>query len=197
MRQQIYADTSTGQSFVTTESIGITGRSRVPLHKKFNPIWWFRNDTEETVHEATWYRPEWPRWRRWLYWTAFRNPAQNFRAFVIGVQDKNYIVTGRAPVLTVQRDDLEPPESGWQWCVLHRGNLLVPRVFVSYSGRIVFYAGWQPTGFFGVKLIFRTRSVVTSETSAQTRRWVCRSAAARKNRAYLRRAARNRLGQRV
>jgi hypothetical protein len=33
---------------------------------------------------------------------------------VFGVQDRNYTVIGRHPVLTVQRDDLQPPERGFQ-----------------------------------------------------------------------------------
>jgi hypothetical protein len=41
------------------------------------------------------------------------NPLQNLRAFVLGVQDKNYRVVGLAPVMTVQRDDLVPPQLGW------------------------------------------------------------------------------------
>jgi hypothetical protein len=57
----------------------------------------------------------------------------NLRAFVIGLQDKNYTVTGRAPVMTVQRNDLEPPETGWQWCVLYGGDLWVPRFLSSTS----------------------------------------------------------------
>jgi len=58
------------------------------------------------------------------------------------------MVIGKSPVLTVQRNDLG--ETGWQWCWLH---LAVPLPFVSYSGsRIVWYAGWQPSGFFGVKI---------------------------------------------
>lgn len=34
-------------------------------------------------------------------------------AAAAGVQDRNYTVVGRTPVLTVQRDDLQPPERGW------------------------------------------------------------------------------------
>jgi hypothetical protein len=70
--------------------------------------------------------------------------------FIGGVQDRNYSVLGRAPVMTVQRNDLQPPERGFQWCVLAVGPLRLP--FVSYSGRrVVWYAGWQPSGFLGVK----------------------------------------------
>jgi hypothetical protein len=131
------------------ETATFSGRQLKPLSKKINPIWWFQNDDEQTVDQATWYHPEWPYWHRWLIWNVFRNPLQNFRCYVVGVQDRNYTVTGKAPVQTVQRNDLTPPETGWQWCRL---NTLIPLWFVSYSGtRFVWYAGWQPSGFFGVK----------------------------------------------
>jgi hypothetical protein len=135
-----------------TELRLITGRTRKPLLKKLNPIWWFLNDDEQkaTDADAQWYHPEWPQWRRVLYWNFMRNPLQNFRCYVVGVQDRNYSVWGRAPVMTVQRNDLQPPERGFQWCVLALGSLRLP--FVSYSGRrVVWYLGWQPSGFFGAK----------------------------------------------
>src|SRR5215217_6698573 len=132
----------------------ITGRRRAPLCKKVNPIWWFMNSAEQTVDEAPWYLPNLPYWQRWLYW-GIRNPLQNLRAFVLGVSDKNYSVIGRAPVMCVQRDDLLPPETGFQWCMLHAGDLRLPRFFVSYSGeRVVWYFGYQPSGFFGCKFNF-------------------------------------------
>jgi hypothetical protein len=132
------------------DSYTFTGRVRVSLWKKLNPIWWFGNAVEQNVDQAPWYMPTSPNWLRALAW-GIRNPLQNFRAFVIGVQDKNYTVTGKAPVLTVQRDDIG--ETGWQWCVI---QLLIPRPFVSYSGKhFVFYLGWQPTGFFGAKVNFK------------------------------------------
>lgn len=131
------------------ESFTWTVRVRKPWYKKINPIWWWMNDDNQTIDQAPWYHPEWPRWRRWLIWNVFRNPLQNLRSFVLGVQDRNYTVTGKHPVLCVQRNDLVPPETGWQWCVCWT---LLPRPFVSYSGtKIVFYAGWQPNGFFGFK----------------------------------------------
>jgi hypothetical protein len=125
-------------------------RTRVPLIKKLNPIWWFRNDTEQSADAAPWYHPEWSRARRYFYWNFLRNPLQNFRCFIVGVQDRNYAVTGRYPVLTVQRDDLVPPEYGFQCSMIW---LLVPRPFISYSGKyVVWYVGTQPTGIFGLKL---------------------------------------------
>ena len=39
------------------------------------------------------------------------NPLQNFRCYVIGIQDRNYSVVGREPVLTVQRNT-QPGVSG-------------------------------------------------------------------------------------
>jgi hypothetical protein len=133
-----------------SETLVIEGRTLKPWTKKLNPIWWFGNDDEQTVDEADWYQPEWPYWRRWLYWNVFRNPLQNFRCYVVGVADRNYTVVGKPPVTCVQRNDLEPPEFGWQWCIIKLGIFRFP--FVSYSGvYIVWYAGWQPSGFFGIK----------------------------------------------
>jgi hypothetical protein len=111
------------------------------------------NDAEQRLDDGTtgWYMPGQPQWLRRLCW-ELRNPLQNLRAFVLGVQDKNYHVIGRAPVMTVQRDDLVPPQLGWQWCVLYGGDLVVPRAFVSRCGRrVTWYLGWQSSGFFGGK----------------------------------------------
>ena len=127
------------------------GRTRKPLVKKINPVWWVMNDDNQTVDQAPWYHPEWSYRRRWWTWNVWRNPLQNLRSFVLGVQDRNFTVTGKAPVLTVQRDDLPadqslPRETGWQWCVCWT---LLPRPFASYSGtKWVFQFGWQPNGFF-------------------------------------------------
>ena len=57
---------------------------------------------------------------------------------------------GRPPVMTVQRNDLRPAESGWQRSVIKLSALRIP--FISYSGKkVVWYIGWQPSGFFGAK----------------------------------------------
>ena len=133
-------------------SARVAGRKKKPLSQKLNPIWWFGNDAEQTVDQADWYLPYRPYWWRALCWNV-RNPAQNLRAFVLGVSDKNYTVVGQAPVMSVQRNDLQPSETGWQWCMLCGGDLWVRRFFVSYCGRrVVWYLGHQPTGFFGCKL---------------------------------------------
>jgi hypothetical protein len=128
----------------------ISGRTLKPLSQKLNPIWWFQNDDEQKLDDGTtdWFMPGKPQWLRKIAW-ELRNPLQNFRSYVIGVQDRNYTVVGKAPVMTVQRNDLDPPERGFQWCAL---KLAVPLPFVSYSGaKNTWYIGWQPTGFFGAK----------------------------------------------
>ncbi len=136
-----------------TESYAYTGRVAKPLSSKLNPLWWLKNDDEQKLDDGTtdWYMPGKPQWMRRLFW-EFRNPLQNFRSYVVGVQDKNYTAWGKAPVTVVQRNDMSPPELGLQWCVLHGGDLWVPRPFASYSGKSnTWYVGWQPSGFFGAK----------------------------------------------
>ena len=79
---------------------------------------------------------------------ALQNPLQNFRAFVIGVQDRNYeveVVYGNPDPQVVQRNNVG--EYGYQVIKL-KFKCGVPLPFVSYSGkRVVWYAGWQPSGF--------------------------------------------------
>jgi hypothetical protein len=99
-----------GHNFRVCELRLITGRTRKPLSKKLNPIWWFQNDDEEQT--APWYKPEWPQWRRDFYWNFLRNPLQNFRCYVVGVQDRNYSVWGRKPVMTVQRSRMAASPCG-------------------------------------------------------------------------------------
>jgi hypothetical protein len=138
----------------------ISCRTRKPWTSKINPAWWFMNDDEQRVEDAPWYRPEWPAWFRVVVWNFLRNPLQNFRAYVVGVSDRNYVVRGRAPVMTVQHNDLVPPEYGYLWCVIELRWLRLP--FVSYSGRhVVWYAGWQPSGFFGCRFnLHRTMCLI-------------------------------------
>jgi hypothetical protein len=60
-------------------------REKISWSKKLNLLWWFGNDSEQTVYQADWYHPGWTQWRRKLMWNL-RNPLQNFRAYVLGVQ---------------------------------------------------------------------------------------------------------------
>jgi hypothetical protein len=67
-----------------------TERAVKPLSLKLNPIWWLKNDDEQKLDDGTtdWYRPGQPQWLRRLAW-ELRNPFQNLRAYVLGVQDRN------------------------------------------------------------------------------------------------------------
>ena len=123
-------------------------REKISCSKKLNPLWWFGNDSEQTVYQADWYHPGWTQWRRKLMWNL-RNPLQNFRAYVIGVQDRNYklsVLHGNPDPLVVQRNDVN--EAGFQVTkLIFESGLQLP--FASYSGKHVVW--WQPSGFFGVK----------------------------------------------
>jgi hypothetical protein len=111
-----------------SEKLSLVGRRQKPPSKKFNPIGGSERGEEQLPH---WYQPSWPDWRRRLYWYFFRKPLQNVGTYVIGVNDRNYEVIGRAPVMTVQRNDLRPEETGWQWSVTKLAVLRLP--FVSCS----------------------------------------------------------------
>lgn len=126
----------------------------IPLSKKLNPLWWFKNDSEQKLNDGTtdWYMPGKPEWLRRVAW-EFRNPLQNFRAFVVGVKDKEFetvVVKGNPDPTVIQRNDVG--ELGYQITYLKlKSGVRLP--FVSYSGKkFVWYVGWQPSeGFFGVK----------------------------------------------
>jgi hypothetical protein len=100
-----------------------------------NPLWWFGNDDEQTVQEADWYLPSRPEWYRELMW-GLRNPLQNFRAYVLGVQDRNYRVEvncGHPDENVVQRDDVG--EKGWQLATLKfpSGTDLIAAIMLCFS----------------------------------------------------------------
>jgi hypothetical protein len=54
--------------------------------------------------------------------------------------------------MTIQRDDLAPPELGWQWSMIRlRCGFFLP--FFSYCGeRLVVQCGWQPFGYAEIKI---------------------------------------------
>jgi hypothetical protein len=113
----------------------------IPWGKKLNPIWWFGN--VEGIDTA--YHTDWPQWRRALVWYLIRNPLFNFFRFVVGVEDRDLIVTGPAPVFTTLWIECIPPSYGWKWSIIKTGWVRLP--FVSYSGaHVVAYLGWLPSG---------------------------------------------------
>ena len=116
-----------------------------PWYKKLNPLWWFGNDEASAVGNT-------------FYYKYIRNPAQNYRWYVIGLADRQHSVTGKYGnadnIIPNKRSDLRPAESGWQysvnWCF---GLPLLP--FVCFASRhLTFYIGWEPRGGFGILLNF-------------------------------------------
>jgi hypothetical protein len=107
---------------------------------KINPLWWFGNVEGMDPN----YEPGWPLWQRRLFW-FFRNFAYNFFRFVVGVEDRDLMVTGPAPVFTPVWLEASPPRTGWKWAIIRTGWVALP--FVSYTGNhVLWYAGWLPSG---------------------------------------------------
>jgi hypothetical protein len=133
------------------ETVYYEGVTRRPWSLKLNPIWWFGNDEEPVPPD--WYKPgQWDAWRTFSWY--MRNPLQNFGRYVIGVYDRPHWVTGPQPAMENLWSDLHPPQLGWKWAIIQMSwPIFLP--YVSYSGKFVtFYLGWQPSGFFGLKLNF-------------------------------------------
>lgn len=128
------------------ETKQVTGRVLVPWVKKINPWWWLWNDLDQIPDQ--WYMPGEGYWKRQFFWW-WRNPFANFVGFVVGVNDRNYEITGTAPVEHATKWDTL--EHGWHWSVIRLKYLRLP--FVSYSGEwVLWYVGWRYSGGFGVKL---------------------------------------------
>lgn len=149
---------------MSTETVQMTDRVLIPWTTKINPLWWLVGPDGWEVPEINNGQPYLPEvknvWLRRFYWFICRNPLMNFMGFVIGVEDRNYRVTGTAPVLRTTGRDCDPQQLGWRWAVLSVGWVRLP--YVSYWGRfpltprkLEFYLGWRPhSGGFGAKIVF-------------------------------------------
>jgi hypothetical protein len=141
----------------------MTDRVLIPWTKKINPLWWLVGPDGWNAPEFNNGAPYLPGvtnvWLRRFYWFGCRNPLMNVVGFVIGVEDRNYSVTGSAPVLLTTGRDGVPPIIGWRWAILSVGRLRLP--YVSYwGGRLEFYLGWRPaSGGFGHKFVFPSGAV--------------------------------------
>jgi hypothetical protein len=130
------------------QTASVTGRLKQPIWKKFNPVWWLLNDEEPDPPD--WQLPGKPYLIRQLSW-YLRNPFQNFGKYVFGVCDRNYTVIGTAPVYATSWSEVDPSKTGWKVSTIRVGALRLP--FVSYENEyVIWYAGWQWSGFFGFKL---------------------------------------------
>jgi len=103
------------------ETVKMTDRVAVPLSKKINPLWWLQGPNGWDVPSMNNGEPYLPDvtnvWLRRFYWFICRNPLMNFVGFVVGVEDKNYSVTGSSPVLRTTGRDCEPQQLGWRWAI--------------------------------------------------------------------------------
>jgi hypothetical protein len=140
------------------QTVTMTDRVQIPWTTKINPLWWFVGPdgwNAPDTNNGTPYLPDVKNtWLRRFYWFVCRNPLMNFVGFIIGVEDRNYRVTGSAPVLLTTGRDATPPIYGWRWAVLSVGWLRLPYVSY-YGGWIEFYLGWRPaSGGFGLKIVF-------------------------------------------
>jgi hypothetical protein len=135
---------------MTETFIWIT-RVRKPLSKKLNPIWWFQNDDDPDP--PTWYHPEWAGWRRMLTWHVIRNPGHNFMFYVVGVQDRNFTVWGKTPVM--ETDASDSGQYGARWCVILPGReVWIPLPYFSWTGKwFSFHIGWMCPGAFSFRFI--------------------------------------------
>ena len=143
---------------MAVETITMQERTLIPWTTKINPIWWLHGPDGWTVPDINNGAPYLPDvkniWLRRFYWFVCRNPLMNFVGFVVGVEDRNYTVTGSEPVLRTTGRDCTPVQEGWRWAVLRVGWLRLP--FVSYykKGVLEFYFGWRPaSGGLGFKLV--------------------------------------------
>ena len=147
------------------ETVTMTDRIEIPLSTKLNPIWWLHGPDGWNVPDVNNGKPYLPDvkniWLRRFYWFVCRNPLMNFVGFVIGVEDRNYMVFGSDPVLKTTGRDCAPPQIGWRWAIIRTKWLYLP--FLSYWGKMFIfcgpfveaYVGWRPaSGGLGVKLVF-------------------------------------------
>ncbi len=167
----VYRDYAKDEKLETFERDGktwgrVTGRKRIPDDVKNRLCFMFKLDGKEQWLDdgsTDWWAPGWPQWIRVVSWYA-RNPfASRFiSTVVLGVQDRNYeveVTEGRfdLPFVT-QRDDITPPEMGWQKCTLHLDDG-TKKYWRCYVGKwVTFYYGCQPSGLFALKWNFPKHS---------------------------------------
>lgn len=115
--------------------------------KKVNPLYWLLNDDDKRAPD--WYRPDSYGIAREIMWLV-RNPFHNLTFYVLGIADKEFIVKGDYPTHVFN------PYGGWKRHVIIYKRFKLP--FISYIGKIKFYAGWRERGNLGFKLTFNRRA---------------------------------------
>lgn len=96
-----------------------------------------------------WYLPTRPQWWRVLCWYA-RNPLHNFTHYMVGLTGQEFELIHHWAG-DGDRDGFAD-RGGWLLVELRR-RTRATRYFVSYAGRVHFYAGWHPaSGKLGFRL---------------------------------------------
>lgn len=120
-----------------------------PWYQKLNPIWaLIGNDDDGLYGDDKWRAGRAKTWRLAVEWWL-RNPMHNLMWYGIGVADRWRAVVGR------WGDAFHRPGGGWLWCrtVVAIGSRRIVLPYVSYiSEHVKAYAGWRPSGAFGLKL---------------------------------------------
>lgn len=99
----------------------------------------FGNEDDGIYGDEKWRAGRAKTWNLAVIWW-FRNPFHNLFFYVIGVADRHRTFYSTR----------EWGSPGWTFHALRCGWLWLP--FISYRGRVKFYAGWRPYGAFGTKL---------------------------------------------
>lgn len=124
-------------------------RAPAPWWRKINP-WWLLvgNDDDGYFGDPDWRAGRAQTLGLALIWWL-RNPAHNLTWYAIGVADRDRVNVGDwAP-------EIHRPGGGLLtcWTEVKVLGLLVYLPFVSYLGpHVKAYAGWRPSGAFGLKL---------------------------------------------
>ena len=155
--------------------------------KKLNPLWLFQNADEPNPPDwyrfqepsftlIKWYLRNpfqnggkygfgyaliWPA-LIWLgLWIAFDISAWWLLLLIFcigGVEDRNFIVEGMAPIEAIVWSDAGQEHSGFaafKFSVIWLGGFM-PLPFISLENKwVIFYFGWQYMGFFGIKANLR------------------------------------------
>ena len=133
--------------FETWQYVGST--VVVPWYLLLCPLWWFLNDREPVPPFD--YLPTYNIVLRYIAWYT-RNPFWNFGRYVMGLNNKTFVVWGPTPALVPHpREGVPPVDKNFGWhFLIYRKWIWLP--FISYEcSRFIFYWGWQSTGYFGVK----------------------------------------------
>lgn len=135
-------------------------RPRRPVRtwwQKLSPVWLLvANDDDGYFGDEKWRAGRAKTLRLAVVWWL-RNPAHNLTWYGIGVADRERVTTGR------WGGAFHRPGGGWLtcWTDVQVGRLWLALPYVSFvSPHVKAYAGWRPSGAFGLKLNISRRGLI-------------------------------------